>query len=46
MATMLVKNATVLATMDDERREIVDAGLFVRDAVIEQVGHSADLPST
>ncbi len=46
MATMLVKNATVLATMDDERREIVDAGLFVRDAVIEQVGHSADLPSS
>ncbi|UCG26571.1 MAG: 8-oxoguanine deaminase [Chloroflexota bacterium] len=46
MATMLVKNATVVATMDDQRREIADGGLFIRDAVIEQVGPSAELPST
>ncbi|MGD2048455.1 MAG: 8-oxoguanine deaminase [Chloroflexota bacterium] len=45
MATLLVKNATVVATMDDERREIAGGGLFIRDNVIEQVGPSAELPS-
>ena len=30
--------------MDDNRREIADGGLFVRDNVIEQVGKSDDLP--
>lgn len=45
MATLLIKNATVLATMDDERREIAGGGLFIRDNVIEQVGHTAALPS-
>lgn len=45
MATMLVKNATVLATMDDARQEIAGGGLFIRDGVIEEVGPSEDLPS-
>ena len=44
MATLLVKNATVVATMDDERREIADGGLFIRDNVIEQVGQTTELP--
>ncbi len=44
MGTLLVKNARVLATMDEERREIPDGGLFVRDHVIEQVGRTSDLP--
>ncbi len=44
MATLLVKNAAVLVTMDEGRREIVDGGLFARDGFIEQVGRSADLP--
>lgn len=46
MTTMLVKNALVLVTMDDQRREIPDGGLFIRDNVIEQVGPSADLPQS
>lgn len=46
MATMLVKNAQVLLTMDDERREITGGGLFVRDHVIEQVGSTSELPDT
>ncbi len=46
MATLLVKNATVLVTMDGERREIAGGGLFVRDGFIEQVGPSADLPQS
>jgi len=44
MATKLLRHATVLATMDDERREIADGGLFIRDNVIEAVGPTAELP--
>jgi cytosine/adenosine deaminase-related metal-dependent hydrolase len=44
MATLLVKNAAILVTMDDHRMEIPGGGLFIRDAFIEQVGTTADLP--
>ena len=44
MSTLLIKNATVLATMDDHRREIREGGLFIHDGFIEQVGRSIDLP--
>ena len=44
MGTILVKNAAVLVTMDDQRREIDNGALFIRDNVIEQVGKTADLP--
>ncbi len=46
MTTLLVKHADVLVTMDPERRELRDAGLFARDGVIQQVGPSAELPDT
>jgi cytosine/adenosine deaminase-related metal-dependent hydrolase len=46
MATLLVKHATVLVTMDDHRREIPDGGFFVRDGFIEQVGPPDTLPKT
>jgi 8-oxoguanine deaminase len=46
MATMLIKNARVLVTMDASRRELADAGLFIRDGIIEQVGPSSELPAT
>lgn len=46
MGTLLVKNAAVLVTMDDQRREISDGAIFVRDNVIEAVGKTADLPTT
>jgi cytosine/adenosine deaminase-related metal-dependent hydrolase len=46
MPTLLVRNATLLATFDDQRREISDAGLFIRDGFIEQVGLSSELPKT
>lgn len=35
-----------MATFDDHGRELADAGLFVRDGFIEQVGPSAELPAT
>jgi cytosine/adenosine deaminase-related metal-dependent hydrolase len=41
---MLVKNATVLVTMDLRRREIPGGGLFIRDGWIERVGPTAELP--
>lgn len=46
MTTLLIKNATILVTMDDHRREIPGGGLFVRDGFIEQVGVSGELPET
>jgi 8-oxoguanine deaminase len=46
MPTMLAKNASVLVTMDAERRELKDAGLFIRDGFIEQVGPTAELPAS
>jgi 8-oxoguanine deaminase len=44
MATLLVRNAHTLVTMDPARREIAGGGLFARDGFIEQVGPTADLP--
>jgi cytosine/adenosine deaminase-related metal-dependent hydrolase len=44
MATLLVRHATLLVTMDAQRREIADGALFARDGVIEAVGSSAQLP--
>ncbi|MBW6475001.1 MAG: 8-oxoguanine deaminase [Anaerolineaceae bacterium] len=44
--TILIKNATLLVTMDGHRREIRDGGLFARDGFIEQIGSTADLPET
>ena len=44
MTTLLVRNARVLVTMDDARREIAGGGVFARDGVIEAVGPTASLP--
>ena len=46
MSTLLIKNATVLVTMDDHQREIPEGGLFVRDGFIKQVGVTSELPQT
>ena len=46
MSTLLVKNAHLLITMDDDRREIAGGGMFVRDNVIEAVGPTGTLPSS
>lgn len=42
--TLLLRNAAVVATMDDTRREIADGGVFVRGHVIEAVGAAGALP--
>ncbi|MFN2225254.1 MAG: amidohydrolase family protein, partial [Anaerolineae bacterium] len=46
MPTLLVKNATLLVTMDDERRRLAGGGLYVEDNVIRQVDASDKLPAT
>ncbi len=46
MATLLIRNAALVATMDGARREIPGGGLFIRDHVIEGVGPAAELPAT
>jgi cytosine/adenosine deaminase-related metal-dependent hydrolase len=46
MTTLLVKNAHILVTMDDHRREIPGGGLFVRNGMIEKVGTTAELPDS
>ncbi|AYC32579.1 8-oxoguanine deaminase [Pseudomonas cavernae] len=42
--TLLVKNADLLVTMDGQRREIKQGGLYIEDNLIKQVGPSAELP--
>ncbi len=46
MATLLVRNATLVVTMDDHGTEYQDGALYVVDNVIQQVGPTAHLPST
>lgn len=46
MTTLLIKNATLIVTMDGEERDLKDAAIFCRDGFIEQIGTQADLPQT
>jgi 8-oxoguanine deaminase len=45
VSTLLIKKARVLITMDAQRREIADGGVFIRDNVIEAIGPTTELPS-
>jgi 8-oxoguanine deaminase len=44
MATLLIKNADLLATMDDADTRIAGGGVYAVDNVIRQVGTTAELP--
>jgi 8-oxoguanine deaminase len=44
MPTMVAKNAALVVTMDGQRRELPDAGLYIKDGFIEQVGPTDALP--
>src|SRR3954452_13940432 len=46
MTTLLARNADVLVTMDGERRELKNAGLYAEDGVIRKVGINDELPAT
>jgi 8-oxoguanine deaminase len=46
MSTLLIRNAALLVTMDEQRREIPGGGIYAEDGFITQVGPSDDLPKT
>ncbi|HEY5895184.1 MAG TPA: 8-oxoguanine deaminase [Chthoniobacterales bacterium] len=46
MASLLARNAEVLVTMDGDRRELKNAGIYAENGIIRQVGPTAELPST
>ncbi len=46
MTSLLVRHALAMVTMDEQRREINDGGLFIRDGFIEQAGETPSLPSS
>ena len=45
MASLLVRHAKLLVTLDEERREIPDGGFYVEDGFIKNVAETAELPS-
>jgi 8-oxoguanine deaminase len=46
MTTLLIRHATMLVTMDPDRREIADGALLCRDGLVDQVGATAELPDS
>lgn len=46
MTTLLLKNAALLVTMDEQRREIPGGGIYAEDGWIKQVGKTEELPQT
>ena len=46
MSTLLIKNIEMLVTMDDRRRELKHASLFIKDGFIQAIGDAKDLPQT
>ncbi len=46
VSTTLIRNAAFVATFDDAETTFAGGAVFVRDRVIERVGHSAELPQT
>jgi cytosine/adenosine deaminase-related metal-dependent hydrolase len=45
MASLLIHHADLLVTMDDDDTRLADAGVFIEENVIRQVGPSATLPA-
>ncbi|WP_198972396.1 8-oxoguanine deaminase [Xylophilus sp. ASV27] len=44
MSTLLIRNATCVASMDAARREWKDASVFIRGNLVEAIGPAAELP--
>ena len=44
MSTLLIKNIEMLVTMDDRRRELKHASLYIKDGFIQAIGEANDLP--
>ncbi len=46
MTSLLARNAAVLVTMDEERREIPDGAIYAEDGFIVAAGATSDLPDS
>jgi cytosine/adenosine deaminase-related metal-dependent hydrolase len=46
MSTLLAKNAEVLVTMDSQRRQLKNTGLYVEEGFIKHIGPNEELPDT
>ena len=46
MSTLLIKNIDKLVTMDDRRRELGHASLFIKDGFIKAIGDLKEMPET
>ncbi|MBG0785811.1 MAG: 8-oxoguanine deaminase [Anaerolineaceae bacterium] len=46
MSTLLIKNIEMLVTMDDRRRELKQASLYIKDGFIQAIGAAEDVPQT
>jgi len=44
MSTLLIKNIDILVTMDDKRRELKNAWVFINDGFIQAIGEGKDMP--
>ena len=45
MTTLLIKNIETLVTMDNQRRELQHANLFIKDGFIHAIGALTDMPA-
>jgi len=46
MTSLLIQHASMIVTMDDDRRRISDGALYIEDNFIQQVGPTDALPQT
>jgi 8-oxoguanine deaminase len=46
MTTLLIKNIHTLVTMDDQRRELKSASLYIKDGFIQSIGGANDMPES
>ena len=44
MSTLLIKHIDTLVTMDNQRRELKDAGILIKDGFIKTIGAASELP--
>jgi 8-oxoguanine deaminase len=46
MTTLLIKNIHTLVTMDDQRRELRNANIYIKDGFIQSIGAIDDIPDS
>ena len=44
VSTLIIRNTSLLITMDDERNEIINGGMIIRNGFIETVSPTSELP--